>query len=234
MKVIRKEDKKSNIYIKNYKIETEDNVEVKTKEYDRLVLSMADGSKPRYANIPENRVKVLNRMHQQYLLNKQEKIRLKKGRSFSITITGASLGFAISQVLLPATICTTPIFAGSIALASLSAVCYVKIVKKYREVEKEECVTSWQNELNSADLENDNVLEGVCDKDKAELKEIKKEKDNVNDNSYFDLSTIDRLSLKTLKRIKANIERENYLGLVRTDEKVTGNAESKGKPYVKK
>ncbi len=234
MKVVRKEDKNSNIYIENYKVETKDNIKVKTEEYNNLVLYMADGSRPRYANIPENKVKVLNKMHQQYTLNKQEKAKIKSKRKLYVTITGASLGIAVGLILPPNTILTVPLVASSIALATISAAYYVKNIKKHNEIEKEEYLVSFQNELNNADLENDNVLENIKDKDKVEIGKIKKEKDAVNDNSYFDLSTIDRLSLKTLKRIKANIERENYLGLTRTNENVKNDTESKSKPYVKK
>ena len=81
MKVIRDEDKKSNKYIIKFDVEkgkqdkfTEDDSNVMIKrtieDYNNLVVYMADGSKPRYANVEENKVKLLQLMTEQHLRNK--------------------------------------------------------------------------------------------------------------------------------------------------------------------
>ena len=75
MKVIRKEDRKSSKYIIKFDVEkgtiqknTRKNVsavEITTEDYDNLVVYMADGSKPRYANVEENKVRLLELRYQQ-------------------------------------------------------------------------------------------------------------------------------------------------------------------------
>ncbi len=82
MKVIRDEDKNSNKYIMRFEVEkgtiqknTRKNasaVEIATEDYNNLVVYMADGSKPRYTNIEENKVKLLQLMRDQHLSNKKE------------------------------------------------------------------------------------------------------------------------------------------------------------------
>ena len=110
------------------------------------------------------------------------------------------------------------------------------IAYKIEDIKKGDFVIENEKVLNEADLENKNILENVKDKDKAVINKIKQEKGKENDKHYFDINSIgiDGLSLVALKKIKANIERENYLGLVRSDDKVKGNTESKGTAYVKK
>ena len=110
------------------------------------------------------------------------------------------------------------------------------IAYKIEDIKKGDFVIENEKVLNEADLENKNILENVKDKDKAVINKIKQEKGKENDKHYFDINSIgiDGLSLDALKKIKANIERENYLGLVRSDDKVKGNTESKGTAYVKK
>ena len=81
MKVIRDEDKKSNKYIMRFEVEkgtreknTRKNasaIEITTEDYNNLVVYMADGSKPRYANIERNKIKVLKLMRDQHFRNKK-------------------------------------------------------------------------------------------------------------------------------------------------------------------
>ena len=64
MKVIREEDKNSNVYITKFTTERGKRsksidkgmfLKKDTEDYNELVVYMADGSKPRYENVPEHK-----------------------------------------------------------------------------------------------------------------------------------------------------------------------------------
>lgn len=256
MKVIRDEDKKSNKYIVRFEVEkgtiqknTRKNasaIEITTEDYNDLVVYMSDGSKPRYANVEENKIKVLKLMRDQHLRNKmcEEELDDKYCKNIAKSVTFfigglVAVGAMVNGVPNPNHL----LFANAIrigfptiilAYSAIKAISVKKIYNKIKEIKKNDYLLENEEVLNKADLENENILENIRDKDKAVIAEIKEEKDKENDKHYFDINSIYKLSLPALKEIKANIERENYLGLVRTDEEVKGNSESKGKPYVKK
>lgn len=253
MKVIRDEDKKSNKYIIKFDVEkgkqdkfTEDDSNVMIKrtieDYNNLVVYMADGSKPRYANVEENKIKVLKLMRDQHLRNKKLLKRLIVKEKIAMTvaipllITGfGSIPLSILNDMSLFNVSAIVTFSSFALLTPLTA--YGKsIAYKIEDIKKGDFVIENEEVLNEADLENQNILENVKDKDRLAIAKIKQEKDKENDKHYFDINSISigGLSLAALKEIKANIERENYLGLVRIDEEVKGNSESKGKPYVKK
>ena len=257
MKVIRDEDKNSNKYIMRFEVERGTRnkpylekelggITVTTEEYSELVLYMADGSKPRYANVEENKVKLLQLMTEQHLSNKKELEDLKRTKSF-YQVTSVIL-YIVSVIITVITQFHNPnieymaiknilevILSSSFLICSVASIFQARLAeRKIKEIKKNDYLLENEEVLNKADLENENILENIRDKDKAVIAEIKKEKDKENDKHYFDINSIYKLSLPALKEIKANIERENYLGLVRTDEEVKGNSESKGKPYVKK
>ena len=257
MKVIRDEDKKSNKYIIKFDVEkgkqdkfTEDDSNVMIKrtieDYNNLVVYMADGSKPRYANVEENKIKVLKLMRDQHLRNKMCEEELDD--KYCKNIAKSVAFFIGGLVAVAAMVNGVPnpnhlLFANAIrigfptiifAYSGIKAISVKKIYNKRKEIKKNDYLLENEEVLNQADLNNKNILENVKDKDRPAIAKIKQEKDKENDKHYFDINSIDKLSLATLKEIKANIERENYLGLVRTDEEVKGNSESKGKPYVKK
>ena len=252
MKVIRDEDKKSNKYIMRFEVEkgtiqknTRKNasaIEITTEDYNDLVVYMSDGSKPRYANVEENKIKVLKLMRDQHFRNKKLLKRLIVKEKIAMTvaipllITGfASIPLSILNEMSLFSVSAVVTFSSFALLTPLTA--YGKsIAYKIEDIKKGDFVIENEEVLNEADLENKNILENVKDKDKAVIAEIKEEKDKENDKHYFDINSIgiDGLSLDALKKIKANIERENYLGLVRSDDKVKGNTESKGTAYVKK
>lgn len=255
MKVIRDEDKKSNKYIIKFDVEkgkqdkfTEDDSNVMIKrtieDYNDLVVYMSDGSKPRYANVEENKVKLLQLMTEQHLRNKMceeeldDKYCKNIAKSVAIFIGGlVAVGAMVNGVpnhLLFANAIRIGFPTIILAYSAIKAISVKKIYNKIKEIKKNDYLLENEEVLNKADLENENILENIRDKDKAVIAEIKEEKDKENDKHYFDINSIYKLSLPALKEIKANIERENYLGLVRTDEEVKGNSESKGKPYVKK
>lgn len=252
MKVIRDEDKKSNKYIMRFEVEkgtiqknTRKNasaVEIKAEDYNDLVVYMADGSKPRYANVEENKIKVLKLMRDQHFRNKKllkrlivkEKIAMIVAIPLLITGFG-SIPLSILNDMSLFSVSAVVTFSSFALLTPLIA--YGKsIAYKIEDIKKGDFVIENEEVLNEADLENKNILENVKDKDKAVINKIKQEKDKENDKHYFDINSIGigGLSLDDLRKIKANIERENYLGLVRTDEEVKGNSESKGTAYVKK
>ena len=256
MKVIRDEDKKSNKYIVRFEVEkgtiqknTRKNasaIEITTEDYNDLVVYMSDGSKPRYANVEENKVKLLHLMTEQHLSNKKELEDLKRTKSF-YQVTSVIL-YIVSVIITVITQFHNPnieymaiknilevIISSSFLICSVASIFRARLAeRKIKEIKKNDYLLENEEVLNKADLENENILENIRDKDKAVIAEIKEEKDKENDKHYFDINSIYKLSLPALKEIKANIERENYLGLVRSDDKVKGNTESKGTAYVKK
>lgn len=254
MKVIRDEDKKSNKYIMRFEVEkgtiqknirkNASAVEITTEDYNDLVVYMADGSKPRYANIEKNKVRLLQLMTEQHLINKKllkklvKKENIAKAFAIPLVITGfGSIPLSILNDFSLFSVSAVVTISSFALLTSLTA--YGKsIAYKIEDIKKGDFVIENEDVLQKADLTNENILENVKDKDKATIAKIKLEKDKEKekDNNYFDINSIGvgDLSLDALKRIKANIEREIYLGLVRTDEETKGNIESKGKSYVKK
>lgn len=256
MKVIRNVDKKSSEYIlgvevekgtrnKSYLEKEIGGITVTTEEYSELVLHMADGSKPRYANIEENKVRLLQLMTEQHLRNKmcEEELTDKycKNIAMSVACGIGGLIFVVMAGIVPNQDYLLFDIAFRIgfptivlAYGSIKGIIAKKIYNKLKEIEKNDYLLENEEVLNEADLENENILENIKDKDKVVIAEIKQAKDKENDKNYFDIISIDGLSLDALKKIKTNIERENYLGLGRTDEETKGNAMSKGKPYVKK
>ena len=253
MKVIRDEDKKSNKYIIKFDvekgkqdkfIEDDSNVMIKRtiEDYNNLVVYMADGSKPKYANIEKNKIKVLKLMRDQHLRNKKllkrliVKEKIAMAVAIPLLITGfGSIPLSILNDMSLFSVSAVVTFSSFALLTPLTA--YGKsIAYKIEDIKKGDFVIENEEVLNEADLENKNILENVKSKDKAVINKIKQEKDKENDKHYFDINSIgiDGFSLDALRKIKANIERENYLGLVTVQEEVKGNSESKGKPYVKK
>ena len=256
MKVIRDEDKKSNTYIKHFEVKkgtiqknTRKNasaVEITTEDYNDLVVYMADGSKPRYANIEKNKVRALELMSKQHLRNKECEEKLVSKMSNNIAMAD---GCGITGLIFAGVMATgVPnqdylLFANAIRISfptiilvygGIKGIIAKKIYNKIKEIKKNDYLLENEEVLSEADLENENILENVKDKDKAVIAEIKEEKDKDNDKHYFDINSIDKLSLDALKKIKANIEKDNYLGLVTTQEEVKDTSETKGEPLVKK
>ena len=247
MKVIRDEDKNSNKYIMRFEVEkgtiqknTRKNasaVEIKTEDYNNLVVYMADGSKPRYTNIEENKVRLLELRYQQFLKNKGKLKSLKDYKTIFNVVSGGIAGIIVGVTSMATSSITILLQCSAItfALAYTSALVVNKVINsKINDINKYDLFFENEDIFKDVDLDDSNILERVKSKDKAIIAEIKQEKDKENEKTYFDNNSIDGLSLDALRKIKANIERENYLGLVRTDEETKGNTESKGKPYVKK
>lgn len=247
MKVIRDEDKNSNKYIMRFEVEkgtiqknTRKNasaVEIKTEDYNNLVVYMADGSKPRYTNIEENKVRLLELRYQQFLKNKEKLKSLKDYKTIFNVVSGGIAGIIVGVTSMATSSITILLQCSAIAfvLAYTSALVVNKVINsKINDINKYDLFFENEDIFKDVDLDDSNILERVKSKDKAIIAEIKQEKDKENEKTYFDNNSIDGLSLDALRKIKANIERENYLGLVRTDEETKGNTESKGKPYVKK
>ena len=248
MKVIRNEDKNSNKYIMRFEVEkgtiqknTRKNasaVEIKTEDYNNLVVYMADGSKPRYTNIEENKVRLLELRHQQFLKNKEKLKSLKDCKTIFNVVSGGIAGIIVGVTAMATSSITILLQCSSIAfvLTYTSALVVINKVinSKINDINKYALFFENEDIFKDVDLDDSNILERVKSKDKAVIDKIKQEKDNDNDKQYFDNNSIDGLSFYALRKIKANIERENYLGLVRTDEETKGNIESKGKSYVKK
>ena len=241
MKVIRDEDKKSNKYIMRFEVEkgtreknTRKNasaIEITTEDYNNLVVYMADGSKPRYSNIEENKVRLLELRHQQFLKNKEKLKSLKDYKTIFNVVSGGIAGIIIGVTTL-STSSITIILASSlitISLAAASAIISNKSLNsKIDDINKYDLFFVNEDMFKNADLDDPNILEQVKSKDKKEITMIKDKKDSENEKPYFDNNSIDGLSLDALRKIKANIERENYLGLVNKEEDI------KDKELVKK
>ena len=249
MKVIRDEDKKSNTYIKKVKIKKRkktkhnskslNDVNVTTKNYNDLVVYMADGSKPRYANIPEYKKKLLEIRRQQYIKNKDELVDLKNNLKLYTTLLIVCIGITAVSIPIASIVNGLSAILYSISCVStasgiISAVLASKYYSKINDVKKYEFFDDNISTLNSVDLDNPNILERVKNKDKRKIYRIKKEKDFENEKPYFENISIDGLSLDALKRIKDNILRENYFALSTSKKENNDTAESKGKPLVKK
>ena len=246
MKVIRDEDKKSNTYIKHFEVKkgtiqknTRKNataVDITTEDYNNLVVYMADGSKPRYKNVPESKVRLLELRHQQFLNNKTKLKNLKNYKTFFNVIVGGIVGIIVIVTAMATSSITTLLQCSAItfALAYASATVVNKIINsKINDINKYALFFENEDIFKDVDLDNSNILERVKSKDKSVITKIKQEKDNDNDKQYFDNNSIDGLSLDALRKIKDNIERENYLALSNTQEK-NKDAEFKGISYTKK
>ena len=240
MKVIRKEDKNSNVYITKFTTESvkkpkyiDKGILIKRNVEDcsELVVYMADGSKPRYENVPEHKVRLLELRYQQFLKNKEKLKELKKLKKIISIIWGSIAGIIIGITAL-STSSITIILASSlitISLAAASAIISNKSINsKIDDINKYDLFFVNEDMFKNADLDDPNILEQVKSKDKKEIAIIKDKKDSENEKPYFDNNSIDGLSLDALKRIKANIVRENYLGLVNKEEDI------KDKELVKK
>ena len=240
MKVIRKEDKNSNVYITKFTTESvkkpkyiDKGILIKRNVEDcsELVVYMADGSKPRYENVPEHKVRLLELRYQQFLKNKEKLNELKNSKKIISIIWGSIAGIIIGVTAL-STSSITIILASSlitISLAAASAIISNKSLNsKIDDINKYDLFFVNEDMFKNADLDDPNILEQVKSKDKKEIAMIKDKKDSENEKPYFDNNSIDGLSLDALRKIKANIERENYLGLANKKEDV------KDKELVKK
>ena len=240
MKVIRKEDKNSNVYITKFTTESvkkpkyiDKGILIKRNVEDcsELVVYMADGSKPRYENVPEHKVRLLELRYQQFLKNKEKLNELKNSKKIISIIWGSIAGIIIGVTTL-STSSITIILASSlitISLAAASAIISNKSLNsKIDDINKYDLFFVNEDMFKNADLDDPNILEQVKSKDKKEIAMIKDKKDSENEKPYFDNNSIDGLSLDALRKIKANIERENYLGLVNKEEDI------KDKELVKK
>ena len=202
-----------------------------TEDYNELVVYMADGSKPRYENVPKHKVRLLELRYQQFLKNKEKLNELKKSKKIISIIWGSIAGIIIGVTAL-STSSITIILASSlitISLAAASAIISNKSLNsKIDDINKYDLFFVNEDMFKNADLDDPNILEQVKSKDKKEITMIKDKKDSENEKPYFDNNSINGLSLDALRKIKANIERENYLGLVNKEEDI------KDKELVKK
>ena len=224
MKVIRDEDKNSNKYIMRFEVEkgtiqknTRKNasaVEIKTEDYNNLVVYMANGSKPRYTNIEENKVRLLELRYQQFLKNKEKLKSLKDYKTIFNVVFGGIAGIIVGVTSMATSSITILLQCSAIAfaLAYTSALVVNKVINsKINDINKYALFFENEDIFKDVDLDDSNILERVKSKDKAIIAEIKQEKDKENEKTYFDNNSIDGLSLDALRKIKANIERENYL-----------------------
>ena len=241
MKVISKEDKNSSKYIIDYDVEkgviqknkrkNATAVEITTEKFNNLVVTMADGSKPRYLNIEENEKKILKLMWQQQNRNKAEIDKLKKqiltskicsGISiFLTTVIGCWVFLGIEAGVFNSLFTVGPTILAACSISQITK--YFKDIKSLKEVLKNEHLRENNDDLNSINLDNPNILLNVKKKQIKEIKRIRKSKEEQKNPVIFDINSIDKLSLETLRQIKENIERDNYLGLVTSSEKVKEN-----------
>ena len=91
MKPIRKEDKNSNLYLKNFKT-------VGKLDEGQIVCTMADNSHPRYTFIKENEIKLLEILFNQHEENKKELSTLKDKH---LKYQNRTWMFGVSALLVP-------------------------------------------------------------------------------------------------------------------------------------
>ncbi len=232
MKVIRKEDKNSDTYILKFNVQG-----------NNILVHKANGSIDRKINTKKEKIELLRKMSIQQEINATHERLLK--RKYNDEHTKTSKGGYLSAVslLLSAFVLTNsnyttvydivrfiPLMSIPFIVTVGHAIITKKTLSKLEEIEKNNYLIENEEVLNKADLENENILENVKDKDRSAIAEIKQEKDSQNDKHYFDINSIDGLSLAALREIKANIA---SLGLSPTKEEVK-DVESKGTTFVKK
>ena len=152
MKVIRKEDKNSNVYITKFTTESvkkpkyiDKGILIKRNVEDcsELVVYMADGSKPRYANIPEYKKKLLEIRRQQYIKNIDELVNLKNKLKLYTTLLIVCIGITAVSMPLAAIVNGLSAILYSISCVStasgiISAVLASKYYSKINDVKKYE------------------------------------------------------------------------------------------------
>ena len=246
MKVIRNEDKNSNKYIISFKVKRNNSYKganITTGEYDKLVVLMADGSKPEYLNIPENQMRLLELMGKQHSDNNLQKKEIIKKRKASkikgvVSFVGGTVIATVIASLFPnseaimlydAIKVVVPL--GIYAYSGLEFIEAKKSSRKLNDINKYDFLEENADLLNAANLENLNILENVKSKDKEEIKRIIDSKNSEQDANTFDWNSINNLSLGALRQIKANIDREFYLGLEQNDEEVKTKPKTKVMTY---
>ena len=232
MKVIRKQDEKSNLYIISYE----------TKGPD-LVVKTADGSQPRFIDMPENEKDIMEIMWYQYGLNKREYKDIAKKMASNIKKSLAATGIAIGSLTLffiPGLNFILPIETAllTVGVASLgfSMVKISKIVKakgKLDDINKCTLLKKDGELLNKIfDPTNSNHLEGVSKATAHKLTSTIKG-EVKDDTTYFNINTIGKMSLKDLLKIKANIIRDFYFGFEYNYPSSAKTEESSPKVYKK-
>ena len=238
MKPIRKEDKNSNLYLKNFKT-------VGKLDEGQIVCTMADNSHPRYTFIKENEIKLLETLFNQHEENKKELSTLKdkhfkhQNRTWmfgvsALLVTASSVLSGIAPSLMTSfDMIHIPFIISSGVLIIGTVYEEVKTLStafKINEIQKEDYLLNNKEILNEVDIENSNHFEKVSHSDKETIASIIRKKERTlpqeqeeSEIEVFDLNNIDKLSLSTLKRLKANITREDYLGL-QIEEHEKGNA----------
>ncbi len=224
MKVIRKEDIDSNVYIKSY-----------SKENGDLVLHTANGSNPRIIDMPENEVRIAQLMWKQHDNNRGYSDLLKNKMSRNIKccvasaiVTGASLAaifafgdyLTFAQYVAGAVVATAGV--GSAVCISIPRI--ISTREKLDDILKCNLLKKNEEYLNSnLDLDNVNHMEGVSYKTKKQLEETARRNEELINKSeaefgtgeieiepYFTINTIDNMSLADLKRIRDNLKRDDY------------------------
>ena len=214
MKVIRKEDKDSNVYIKTYSIED-----------GNIVLHTANGSNPRIINVPENKVHALELMWKQQDLNRGsvDELKTKISRNIrwgiiNVAVAGAS--FAGMFVFSDSITFMQHVALSVVATAGVGGAAFVNIPKivstkgKLEDVLKGNILKKNAEYLNeNLDLENINQMEGVSYSMRRQLEETAKRNETVNEDEvedYFTINTIDSIPLKDLLKIRDNLKRDDY------------------------
>lgn len=222
MKVIRDEDKNSNKYIKSF------DVNITTGDCSELKVNMADGSRPKYLNIPSNVKRLLELMSEQHEKNKeQEQEIIRKMKLNKLKSLLAFLGSVISTTVIISTfpnleaimlidLIKLVVPTGLFVYSSAEYVKVKKSLNKLNDLSKYVFLEENEEILNNADLEDSNILENVKRKDRKEIERIIT-RNNSEQSNIFDWNSIDNLSLETLRQIKDNIVRDNYLGLGETE-----------------
>lgn len=206
MKVIRKEDKNSYTYIKNY-----------SDKDGELVFNMANGSHPRVLKTPSNEKRALQLMWNQQAKNEEEETKLENIITNCISLSKFFIVIAVTALASNTLISSEAINIGLRVLAAINltmipVVELPKIIKAkndLKEIKKYDYLKDHEALLNDQlDITNANHLENISSKSLKIIKEDQKQEENPS--FTFNINTIDDISLKDLKTIRRNLARDQY------------------------
>ena len=225
MKVIRKEDKNSYTYIKNY-----------SDKDGELVFNMANGSHPRVLKTPSNEKRALQLMWNQQAKNEEEETKLENIITNCISISKFFVVIAATALASTNLITSEAVNIGlrvlaTINLSMIPLVEVPKIIKaknNLKEIKKYDYLKNHEAVLNDQlDITNANHLENISTKSRKIIQEDTKKEETPS--FTFNINTIDDISLKDLKTIRRNLSRDQYFDFPDNLQKENSKVKTKSK-----
>ena len=225
MKVIRKEDKNSYTYIKNY-----------SDKDGELVFNMANGSHPRVLKTPSNEKRALQLMWNQQAKNEEEETKLENIITNCISLSKFFVVIAATALASTNLITSEAVNIGlrvlaTINLSMIPLVEVPKIIKAkndLKEIKKYDYLKNHEAVLNDQlDITNANHLENISTKSRKIIQEDTKKEETPS--FTFNINTIDDISLKDLKTIRRNLARDQYFDFPDNTQKENSKVKTKSK-----